>query len=47
MKISEFEVSVVYSMSSKIARATQRNPVLKHKHTAVLLVKIYTNFHII
>jgi hypothetical protein len=28
-QISEFEVSLVYKMSSRTARATQRNPVLK------------------
>jgi hypothetical protein len=29
--ISEFEASLVYRVSSRIARATQRNPVLKEK----------------
>jgi hypothetical protein len=29
--ISEFEASLGYRMSSRIARATQRNPVLKNK----------------
>jgi hypothetical protein len=28
-KISEFKVSLVYKVSSRTARATQRNPVLK------------------
>jgi hypothetical protein len=28
-EISEFEVSLVYRVSSRIARATQRNPVSK------------------
>jgi hypothetical protein len=28
-RISEFEASLGYRMSSRIARATQRNPVLK------------------
>jgi hypothetical protein len=28
-QISEFEASLVYKMSSRTARATQRNPVLK------------------
>jgi hypothetical protein len=28
-QISEFEASLVYGVSSRIARATQRNPVLK------------------
>jgi hypothetical protein len=30
-QISEFEASLVYSVSSRIARATQRNPVSKKK----------------
>jgi hypothetical protein len=30
-RISEFEASLVYKVSSRIARATQRNPVLKTK----------------
>jgi hypothetical protein len=30
-RISEFEVSLVYRVSSRIARATQRNPVSKTK----------------
>jgi hypothetical protein len=30
-QISEFEVSLVYKVSSRIARATQRNPVSKTK----------------
>ena len=30
-QISEFEASLVYSMSSRIARATQRNPVSEKK----------------
>jgi hypothetical protein len=30
--ISEFEVSLVYRASSRTARATQRNPVLKNKN---------------
>jgi hypothetical protein len=29
--ISEFEASLVYSLSSRTARTTQRNPVLKKK----------------
>jgi hypothetical protein len=29
--ISKFEASVVYRVSSRTARATQRNPVLKNK----------------
>jgi hypothetical protein len=30
-RISEFEASLVYRVSSRTARATQRNPVLKEK----------------
>jgi hypothetical protein len=30
--ISEFEVSLVYRVSSRTARATQRNPVSKNKN---------------
>jgi hypothetical protein len=31
-RISEFEASLVYRGSSRTARATQRNPVLKNKN---------------
>jgi hypothetical protein len=31
-QISEFEASLVYKVSSRTARATQRNPVLKNKN---------------
>jgi hypothetical protein len=31
-RISEFEVSLVYKVSSRTARATQRNPVSKNKN---------------
>jgi hypothetical protein len=31
--ISEFETSLVYRVSSRTARATQRNPVSKNKQT--------------
>jgi hypothetical protein len=30
-RISEFKASLVYKVSTRIARATQRNPVLKNK----------------
>jgi hypothetical protein len=30
--ISEFQDSLVYRVSSRTARATQRNPVLKHQN---------------
>jgi hypothetical protein len=32
-RISEFEASLVYRVSSRTARAIQRNPVLKNKQT--------------
>jgi hypothetical protein len=32
-RISEFEASLVYKVSSRTARAIQRNPVSKNKHT--------------
>jgi hypothetical protein len=32
-QISEFEDSLVYTVSSRTARATQKNPVLKNKKT--------------
>jgi hypothetical protein len=32
-RISEFEASLVYRVSSRTARATQRNPVLKKQKT--------------
>jgi hypothetical protein len=32
-RISEFEASLVYKVSSRTARATQRNPVSKNKQT--------------
>jgi hypothetical protein len=32
-RISEFEASLVYRVSSRRARATQRNPVSKNKQT--------------
>jgi hypothetical protein len=31
-QISEFEASLVYRVSSRIARGTQKNPVSKNKH---------------
>jgi hypothetical protein len=31
-QISEFEVSLVYKVNSRTARATQRNPVWKNKN---------------
>jgi hypothetical protein len=35
-QISEFKVSLVYRVSSRTARATQRNPVWKDKQTKVM-----------
>jgi hypothetical protein len=43
-QISEFEASLVYRVSSRIARATQRNPVSKtktNKQTTNKQTKIY------
>jgi hypothetical protein len=39
-QISEFEASLVYKVSSRTARAIQRNPVLKNKQTNKRLLKI-------
>jgi hypothetical protein len=36
-QISEFEASLVYRVSSRTARATQRNPVLKKPKTKKLI----------
>jgi hypothetical protein len=38
-RISGFEVSLVYRVSSRTARATQRNPVLKGKKIARFYLK--------
>ena len=38
-QISEFEASLVYSVSSRIARAIQRNPVLEKKKVDKLTLK--------
>jgi hypothetical protein len=35
--ISEFEASLVYRMSSRITRATQRNPISKNKSVLLIL----------
>jgi hypothetical protein len=40
-QISKFEASLVYRVSSRTARATQRNPVLKKKY--IYIYKIYKN----
>jgi hypothetical protein len=40
--ISEFEASLVYRVSSRTARATQRNPVSKNKQTKKLKTKKQT-----
>jgi hypothetical protein len=36
-RISEFEASLVYKVSSRTARATQRNPVSKNKQKKIVL----------
>jgi hypothetical protein len=38
-RISEFEASLVYKVSSKTARATQRNPVSKQNKTKQIKTK--------
>jgi hypothetical protein len=39
--ISEFKASLVYRVSSRIARATQRNPVSKKKlKTKIIIIKM-------
>jgi hypothetical protein len=38
--LSEFEASLVYRVSSRTARATQRNPVLKKNKTTILTVRL-------
>jgi hypothetical protein len=40
-QISEFKASLVYKVSSRIARATQRNPVSKNKQTKTNKQKEY------
>jgi hypothetical protein len=42
-RISEFEASLVYRGSSRIARATQRNPVSKKKQTKQKVVGVEYN----
>jgi hypothetical protein len=36
--ISEFEASLVYKVSSRTARAIQRNPVSKNKQTKIIII---------
>jgi hypothetical protein len=44
MQISEFEASLVYKVSSRIARATQRNPVSKTKQNKKRMMDITFTF---
>jgi hypothetical protein len=37
--ISEFEASLVYKVSSRTARATQRNPVSKNQKKKIIIIK--------
>jgi hypothetical protein len=39
-QISEFEVSLVYKVSSRTARATQRNPVSGEKKKRIEIFKV-------
>jgi hypothetical protein len=41
-RISEFEASLVYRVSSRTAKATQRNPVSKTKKKKKKVTNIYT-----
>jgi hypothetical protein len=45
-RISEFEVSLVYRVSSRTARATQRNPVSKTKQNKKYLLTTVTAVYI-
>jgi hypothetical protein len=42
-RISEFEASLVYKVSSRTARATKRNPVSKKKNGAMLKLSLGLN----
>jgi hypothetical protein len=46
-RISEFEASLVYKVSSRTARAIQRNPVLKNKKhkTKKRGLRLSSDFH--
>ena len=37
-QVSEFEASLVYRVNSRIAKATQRNPVSKEKKLGIFLL---------
>ena len=39
-RISEFEASLVYKVSPRTARATQRNPVSKNKNKKTIISKV-------
>jgi hypothetical protein len=41
-QISEFKASLVYRVSSRIARATQRNPVLKNQKKIIIIITTTT-----
>jgi hypothetical protein len=42
-QISEFEASLVYKVSSRVARATQRNPVSKNQKKSKICI-LWTSF---
>jgi hypothetical protein len=44
-QISEFEASLVYRVSSRTARATQKNPVSKNKTTTTTKKHTHTHTH--
>jgi hypothetical protein len=43
-QIFEFEASLVYKVSSKTARATQRNPVSKDKTNKQVIIRRHDQF---
>jgi hypothetical protein len=44
-QISEFEASLVYRVSSRTARATQRNPVFKNRNRTYVKVEAESRVH--
>jgi hypothetical protein len=44
-RISEFEASLVYSVSSRTARATQRNPVSKNQKRKYFFEDVFNFLH--
>jgi hypothetical protein len=40
-QISEFEATLVYRVSSRTARATQRNSVLKNQNQIIIIINFF------